>query len=112
MALDTPALMEKLDQALEHMLKVFPWDLFPWAHSLSTEDRCTFLLEVIQVVHQRDRRQLAELLEDWQATAEAITNTPFMQAYQQPSDATDDVPWEQVRGELDDLSHRPEAGGA
>jgi len=111
-ALDTPTLMEKLDQAWAHMLDVFPWDLFPWAHSLSVEDRRTFLLEVIQAVQQRDRRQLVELLEDWQATAEALTNTHFMQAYQQPSDATDDVPWEQVRGELDDLSHHPEAGGA
>jgi hypothetical protein len=112
MAVDTPILMEKLYQTLEQMLKTFPWDLFPWAHSLSTEDRCTFLLEVMQTVQRRDARQLAELLEDWQATAESLTNTRFMQAYQQPSNATDDVPWEQVRGELDDLSHRPEAGGA
>jgi hypothetical protein len=108
---DIPAFMDNLDKFMARSLDAFPWDLFPWAHSLNADDRRVFFLEILQAVHQRDMRQLAELLEDWQATAEALSNSKFIQAYQQPYDAENDVPWEQARGELD-LSGDPKEGSA
>jgi hypothetical protein len=108
---DTLALMEKLDQFLVRAVDMFPWDLFPWAQSLSGDDKRVFFLEILQAVQRREKGQFEELLEDWQATAEALSNSIFMQTYQQPYNAEDCVPWEQVRGELN-LSSGPEQGGA
>jgi hypothetical protein len=106
---DTLALMDNLDNFLIQLVRHFPWDLFPWAAQLSLTDQRTFLLDVLQAIHQRDPERLHAGIEDWQATAESLKNIPFMKAFEQPYDPGDYVPWEQVRGERD-VARDPEAG--
>jgi hypothetical protein len=105
------ALMEKIEQFFSQMVYQFPWDLFPWALHLSLADRRVFVLEVLQAVQKRDGSQLEELLGEWQATAETLSNSQFMQVWQHLDTPQDDLPWEQVRAELDVPSH-PQEGSA
>lgn len=108
MSQDTSALMDTLDALLMEVVTRLP-TVFPWAASLSAPERREFAVGLLQVVQSRDVPQLTELLADWQATAEALNNPSFMQAYQQPDDPDADIPWEQMCGQLN-LSRDPEAG--
>ena len=110
MSQETSALIETIDGVLMEVVTRLP-PLFLWMASLSAADRRAFAVDLLQAVQARDVAQLTELLEDWQATAEALGNPQFMQAWKQRNDPRDDVPWEQVRGQLD-LSRDPQAGGA
>jgi len=102
--------MKALDGLLMEVVARVP-RVFPWAASLSAAERRAFAVELLQAVETRDTEHLTELIEDWQSTAEALSNPQFMQAWKQRNDPRDDVPWEQVRGQLD-LSRDPQAGGA
>jgi hypothetical protein len=93
---------------LIQLVRHFTSELFPWAKEFSLADQRAFLLDVLQAVHSRNAQRLQECLEDWQATAKALHIQEFMQVWQQPYDPGDDVPWEQVRSELD-LVRDPEA---
>jgi hypothetical protein len=77
--------------------------LFPGVSSPSAADRRAFAVELFQAAQTRDMAQLTELLEDWQATAEALSNPRFMRSWQSPDHIDGDIPLEQVRGELDSV---------
>jgi hypothetical protein len=106
---DITILMGKLDGFLTEVVQRLPLDLFPWASSLSAEDLQAFTVELLQAVYTHNPAQLTELIEDWRATAEALSNPGFMQAWKQRDDFSDAIPWEQVRGELN-LSSDPKPG--
>lgn len=110
MSQDTSALMDTLDELLMEVVARVPM-VFPWAASLSAAERRAFAVELLQAVEARDAGQLTERIEDWRATAEALDNPQFMQAWQRPEDHGEDIPWEQVRGELN-LSRDPKPGRA
>ena len=88
-------------------------ELLPWVKHLNTAEQAELLADLTQAwvqVRQTGQTQaLTEVLEDWEATAEALQDSQFMHTWQQPHRPDDYVPWEQVRGELD-LSRDPEAG--
>jgi hypothetical protein len=105
---DAAALMDRLEGLMMEIIARLP-TLFPWVSSLSTADQRTFAIELLQAVHNGNRADLIELLEDWQATAEALNNPGFLQAWRQPERPDDEIPWEQARGELN-LPRGPEAG--
>lgn len=102
MSQDCSALMDTRDELLMEVVTRVP-RVFPWAASLSAAERRAFAVELLQAVEARDAGQLTELIEGWQATAEALDNPQFMQAWQQRDDPQD--------GQLD-LSRDPGAGGA
>lgn len=104
----TDQVLSYLDEVALHLDS-----LLPWVKHLNTAERVELLADLTQAWAQcrqtGDMQALINVLEEWQATAEALTDPDFMQAWRQPYDPTDYVPWEQVRGELD-LSRDPEAG--
>jgi hypothetical protein len=108
MTRDAMALMDTLDGLMKEVVERLS-ALFPWVSSLNTADRREFAVELLQAVQARDMVPLIELLEDWQATAEALGNPRFIQSWQRSDHLDENIPWEQVRGELD-LSHNPETG--
>jgi hypothetical protein len=88
--------------------------ILPWVKDLNAAERAELLSDLTQAwaqVRQTGQIQaLTEVLEDWEATAEALTDPWFMQVWQQPYDPNDDITWVQVRGEID-LACEPEGGG-
>ncbi len=87
--------------------------LLPWVKHLNATERAELLADLThawgQVRQTGQIQALTDVLEDWEATAEALQDSQFIHTWQQPYHPDDYVPWEQVRGELD-LSRDPEAG--
>jgi hypothetical protein len=58
-------------------------DIFPWAASLTREDRLAFRDELVAVfdrlIRADDWAPLDKVIDSWQATAEALTNRKFME---------------------------------
>jgi hypothetical protein len=108
MSQDATALMDTLEGFMLELVQRLP-AFFPWVASLRPADRRTLALELLQAVHAGDMDQLAELLDDWQATAEALNNPGFLEAWRKPDNPEEEISWEQARGELN-LSHDPEMG--
>jgi hypothetical protein len=101
---ETVWLMQDLEGWVSHFLQ----DL-PWAKNLEKAEQIELIRDLLQAVRDHDQALMETLLQEWQATAETLANPAFMQAYQRPNDPQTDVPWEQVRDELD-LPRNPEAG--
>jgi hypothetical protein len=57
-------------------------EVFPWAKNLDSEDRIKFgdelLSSFIQLVSTNNLDLIREVVSEWQATAEALTNAQFM----------------------------------
>lgn len=98
MADDPVALMDKLNDFRTDIFNRLHWQ-FPWFADLNDDERHAFLVDLLQALHTRQPRQLQTVVEEWQATAEAIKNPSFMAAWRESDNADDYVPWEQVRGD-------------
>jgi hypothetical protein len=107
MAQNTIVIMDSLDKFLMHIVRNFPWNLFPWSAQLNLTDQRAFVLEILEAVHRRDDGQLATRIEDWEATADALRNSHLIDIMRKPYDPGDYMAWEQIRGEFD-LSGNPE----
>jgi hypothetical protein len=105
---DPGVLMGKLEELRLNMLQQLSWQ-FPWFPQLNDEERQAFLIELLQVLQTHDATQLKTVVDEWEATAEALSNPEFMQAWQESDHPDDDVPWEQVRGDSS-LSGEAEEG--
>jgi hypothetical protein len=95
---DAVALMSKLldfFKYVSHQLDGY----FPWCASFDQDERHAFLIDLLQAVHAEDAQQLQMVVDEWQATAEALGNREFMQAWRESDNPDDYVPWEQVRGD-------------
>jgi len=93
------ALMSKLEDAFRQAShQVLDWH-FPWSQHFDSSERLAFLLDLLQAVQNQDAEQLQRVVEEWQATAEALSNQAFMQAWRESDNPDDYVPWEQDRGD-------------
>ena len=58
-------------------------DIFPWAKHLSKEERIEYRDELItaftELIHTNNWSILDEIISSWEATAEALTNSKFME---------------------------------
>lgn len=72
--------------------------VFPWLHELDDEEQQEFLHEFVDVFAHcsttEEWTQLEELLEDWQATAEAHRNPELLEAWRTRGRPEDYVPME------------------
>ncbi len=61
----------------------FTSDVFPWGKHLSKEDRLAYRDELIaafaEMIHTNNWSGLDEIISSWEATAEALTNSKFME---------------------------------
>lgn len=61
----------------------FTSDVFPWTQYLSKEDRLEFRDELVSVfaelIRNNNWANLEEIIGSWEATAEALTNSRFME---------------------------------
>lgn len=72
--------------------------IFPWLRDLDDEEQGEFLREFVDIFARcsttGEWQQLDELLEDWQATAEAHRNAELMEAWRTRGQPEDYVPME------------------
>jgi hypothetical protein len=108
MSQDATTLIDTLEGFMLEFVQRLP-AFSPWLASLRPADRRAFAIELLQAVLAGDMDQLTELLDDWQATAEALNNPGFLEAWRKPDHPEDEISWEQARGELN-LSRGPETG--
>jgi len=56
---------------------------FPWTRHLGKEDRLAYRDELIdafsELIHSNDFSSMDEIISSWKATAEALTNSKFME---------------------------------
>ena len=61
----------------------FVSDVFPWAKNLNRDERAEFRDELIsafiELMHINNWKHLDEIIGSWEATAEAVTNSRFME---------------------------------
>ena len=61
----------------------FTSDVFPWVRSLSKEERMEYRDEIMSafstLIHGNKWEDLDEIISSWKATAEALTNSEFME---------------------------------
>ncbi|MBI4304060.1 MAG: hypothetical protein HY665_06975, partial [Chloroflexi bacterium] len=85
LARDYLELILKYCKEMSHGLEIgkFVSEAFPWAKHLEEHDRLVFANELIsalnEVVHTNNWSELEEIIGSWQATAEALTNSKFME---------------------------------
>ena len=74
----------------------------PWFQNLDEEDRVTFQRELLETfaacLSLEDWRRFDELLEDWQATAEASRQPEILEAWRTRGNPADYVAMESPRG--------------
>src|SRR2546428_7800839 len=90
--------LETLANQLAHIL--------PWVKSLNADDRASLLADLAQTcvqVRQTGQSQaLLEVLEDWEATAQALGDKPLMDHLLSPTTSQDYKPWEAIRADISD----------
>ncbi len=108
MSEESVALMSKLRDLFSDISHRLDW-FFPWCVHLDNGERQAFLIDLLQAVHTQDAQQLQTVVQEWQATAEALGNPEFMKAWRGSDNPDDYVPWEQGRGGLN-ISGETEEG--
>jgi hypothetical protein len=105
---ESTVLMNDVERFVKHIFQELELS-FGWTKNLNSNERQAFLLDLLQAVNTRDAQQLQIVMDEWQATAQALGNWGFMQAWQATDNPNDYVPWEQVRGDSS-LSGETEEG--
>ena len=88
--------LETLANQLAHIL--------PWVKSLNEDDRASLLADLAQAcvqVRQTGQSQvLLEVLEDWEATAQAVDDKHLVDCLLSPTTTQDYTPWEAIRADI------------
>ena len=88
--------LETLANQLAHIL--------PWVKSLNQDDRASLLADLAQAcvqVRQTGQSQaLLEVLEDWEATAQALDNKHLENRLLSPTTTQDYTSWEATRADI------------
>ena len=88
--------LETLANQLAHIL--------PWEKSLNADDRASLLADLAQAcvqVRQTGQSQaLLEILEDWEATVQALEDEHLMDRLLSPTTTQDYTPWEAIRADI------------
>src|SRR5215831_17732966 len=76
----------------------------PWGKSLNEDDRASLLADLAQAcvqVRQTGQSQaLLEVLEDWEATVQALEDEHLMDRLLSPTTTQDYTPWEAIRADI------------
>jgi hypothetical protein len=88
--------LETLANQLAHSL--------PWVKALNEDDRASLLADLAQAcvqVRQTGQSQaLIEVLEDWEATVQALGDKHLMDRLLAPTTTHDCTPWEAIRADI------------
>jgi hypothetical protein len=88
--------IEVLANQLAHVL--------PWVKHLNEDERAALLADLAQACTQvrqtGESQALLEVLEDWEATAQLLSDTRLRDRLQSPTTEQDYVPWEVVRADV------------
>lgn len=88
--------LETLAHQLAHIL--------PWVKSLNDDERANLLADLAQAcvqVRQTGQPQaLLAVLEDWEATAQAVGDKPLIDRLLSPTTTQDYTPWEAIRADI------------
>jgi hypothetical protein len=95
---ESTVLMNEVERFFKHIFQELEWFL-EWTKNLDSNERQAFLLDLLRAVNTHDAQQVQIVMDEWQATVQALGNGGFMKAWQAADNPDDYVPWEQVRGD-------------
>ena len=78
--------------------------ILPWVKHLNATERAELFVDLsqawVQVQQTGEIEALTEVLEDWKATALALSHKPLAERLQAPKDRHDYSSWEDIRARL------------